>query len=641
MADQKLSSITNVQASMQNAQNSIKFITESGSNLQKNVDGIANLFERRIKRRERIVKRTNLLLSRREERKKREEIETVLESKSVNPKRSIPGSKFMRGASGNFLSRILKFAGYATLGWIINNFPTWEKNGKLLISTLYGLGNGIRNFPTNILRIFQSVGKVLNAYKENILSLDFLDSNNRVQLATKELQEAVKNLQTSFERDTSMFPDLEKQLEEEAGGGEEGGGEEGEGTGYSEGSIPDAVKEDTEFTEGVTELAKKYNVPEDYLYAVMNFETGGTFNPAEKNKAGSGATGLIQFMPDTAKALGTTTDDLAKMSRAEQLKYVDKHFAGKGIEGGSLSDVYMSVLFPAAIGKSDDFVLFGEGAMSGYTGEAYDQNKGLDLDGDGRITKAEASSKVVELLPKRTTSKQTSTASSEVTPMTPVLKKGTFIQGNTGESDGPHFHIGPELEVWGKPEGKVAARDAAFKASKGLIAKNEFFSFTNANIDIDPKNPPSDEQLKKFIEREQAAHASRSGGGSFGGIDMAGREGLRFPLAVSDVRDRGDGFGTSGTISGTKAFVGHGKTSSTSTPQDAQISSQTSESSAESVTPERKGQTVIVADSGGGDQQTPSAAPSASSGGTNIVQDAASMLNSFVKNQLLVNLSWT
>ena len=238
----------------------------------------------------------------------------------------------------------------------------------------------------------------------------------------------------------------------------------------------------------------------------------------------------------------------------------------------------------------------------------------------------------MELLPK-----QTSTASSEVTPMTPVLKKGTFIQGNTGESDGPHFHIGPELELWNKPEGKVVARDAAFKASKGLIAKNEFFSFTNAHIDIDPKNPPSDEQLKKFIEREQAAHANR--GGSFGGIDIAGREGLRFPLAVSDVRDRGDGFGTSGTISGTKAFVGHGKTSSTSTPQDAQISSQTSESSAASVTPERKGQTIVIAD-GGGSQQTPTSTPVSSSGETNVIQDAASMLNSFMKNQLLLNLSW-
>ena len=628
------SPITSLQASIQNAQDSVKVINQTGSNIQKNVTNISSLFERRIKRREQIVKRTNLLRKRRAERTKRENIESQIEAKSVSPKRSIPGTKFMSGSSGSLLSRILKFAGFVTLGWIINNYETWKKNAQLLISTLYGWGNGLRNFPTNIANIFKSVGNVLKAYKQNLLSFDFADTSGNVKSATDKLNSSLQNLQESFERDTSLFPDLEKQLEEEAGGGEEGGGEEGEGTGYSEGSIPDAVKQDTEFTEGVTELAKKYNVPEDYLYAVMNFETGGTFNPAEKNKAGSGATGLIQFMPDTAKALGTTTDDLAKMSRSEQLKYVDKYLSDKGIEGGSLSDVYMSVLFPAAVGKSDDFVLFGEGAMSGYTGKAYDQNKGLDLDGDGRITKAEASSKVVELLPK-----QTSTASSEVTPMTPVLKKGTFIQGNTGNSRGPHFHIGPETEVWGKPEGKVAARDAAFKASKGLIAKNEFFSFTNANIDIDPKNPPSDEQLKKFIEREQAAHASRSGGGSFGGIDIAGREGLRFPLAVSDVRDRGDGFGTSGTISGTKAFVGHGEPSSTSTPQDAQISSQTSESSAASVTPERKGQTIVIAD-GGGSQQTPTSTPVSSSGETNVIQDAASMLNSFMKNQLLLNLSW-
>ena len=35
------------------------------------------------------------------------------------------------------------------------------------------------------------------------------------------------------------------------------------------------------------------------------------------------------------------------------------------------------------------------------------------------------------------------------------------------------------------------------------------------------------------------------------------------PLGVSDVRDRGDGFGISGTISGTRAFVGHGAAGST------------------------------------------------------------------------------
>jgi hypothetical protein len=85
------------------------------------------------------------------------------------------------------------------------------------------------------------------------------------------------------------------------------------------------------------------------------------------------------------------------MSRTQQMQYVEKYLKNAGIKpGDNLSDMYMAVLFPAAVGKSDDFVLFGNGAMSGYTGRAYDQNRGLDKNGDGSVTKAEASAKVLE-----------------------------------------------------------------------------------------------------------------------------------------------------------------------------------------------------------------------------------------------------
>ena len=95
-------------------------------------------------------------------------------------------------------------------------------------------------------------------------------------------------------------------------------------------------------------------------------------------------------MPETARNLGTTTEALSKMTRTEQLQYVDKYFQGTLKKGGSLSDVYMSVLLPAAVGKPEDFVLFGEGGA--YGGDrAYEQNKGLDANKDGKITKAEAS----------------------------------------------------------------------------------------------------------------------------------------------------------------------------------------------------------------------------------------------------------
>jgi len=141
----------------------------------------------------------------------------------------------------------------------------------------------------------------------------------------------------------------------------------------------------------------------------------------------------------------------------------------------------------------------------------------------------------------------------------------SFIQGNTGNSRGDHFHLGPETALWGKPQGKVETRKAAFAVAKGLIRNKEQFTFTNANETVDPNNPPSDEELRKMIEREQKAHAARAGGGSFGGIDIAGRKGLKFPLGVHGVRDRGDGFGISGTISGFTAFVGHGMSGSRDT----------------------------------------------------------------------------
>ena len=161
-------------------------------------------------------------------------------------------------------------------------------------------------------------------------------------------------------------------------------------------SLPTDVASDQEFQFAVRDTAQRLGVSEADLMAVMSFETGGTFNPGILNEKGSGATGLIQFMPRTAEGLGTSTEELAGMSRARQMHYVEKYLSNKGVKGKGLSDLYMAVLFPAAVGKSDDFVLFGRGAMPGFTGIAYTQNSGLDKNGDGSVTKAEASAKVMQ-----------------------------------------------------------------------------------------------------------------------------------------------------------------------------------------------------------------------------------------------------
>lgn len=114
--------------------------------------------------------------------------------------------------------------------------------------------------------------------------------------------------------------------------------------------------------------------------AVMSFETGGKYDPALKNLAGSGATGLIQFMPSTAKILGTTTDELAQMTAVEQLHYVEKFFQPWAGRLHAPLDYYLAVFSPAFVGKPASTVMYSAPS------KAYEQNAGLDADGDGHIT---------------------------------------------------------------------------------------------------------------------------------------------------------------------------------------------------------------------------------------------------------------
>ena len=60
----------------------------------------------------------------------------------------------------------------------------------------------------------------------------------------------------------------------------------------------------------VFDLADGLDVQPDNLMACMAWESAETFSPKVKNAAGSGAVGLIQFMPATARALGTTAEEL-------------------------------------------------------------------------------------------------------------------------------------------------------------------------------------------------------------------------------------------------------------------------------------------------------------------------------------------
>lgn len=137
-------------------------------------------------------------------------------------------------------------------------------------------------------------------------------------------------------------------------------------------------------------MSVRLGIDPDHLMACMAWESGETFRADVRNLSGSGATGLIQFMPATARGLDTTTDALAAMTPEFQLSYVESYFKPYRGRLRTLGDLYMAILWPAGIGKPESWALWTR------TGRptTYRQNAGIDSNRDGVITKAEATSKV-------------------------------------------------------------------------------------------------------------------------------------------------------------------------------------------------------------------------------------------------------
>lgn len=152
----------------------------------------------------------------------------------------------------------------------------------------------------------------------------------------------------------------------------------------SGGAAAQAIGSDTAFLSEVTRLSKKYGIKEGDLLGLIASESG--FNPAADNGT---HVGLIQFSADSARSVGTTQAALKKMTRAEQMKYVEKYFDyWKLPKGASAGQLYAVVFAPAYASKGNDVPLYSSPSA------AYRGNAPLDVNKDGHITISELGGRI-------------------------------------------------------------------------------------------------------------------------------------------------------------------------------------------------------------------------------------------------------
>lgn len=136
------------------------------------------------------------------------------------------------------------------------------------------------------------------------------------------------------------------------------------------------IAQDADFQQALEDFKKKYpGVTDHELYQVIKRESA--FNPVAVNKD-SGAAGLFQFIPDVAKELGYTTDQILKMTPAQQLgvysEYLDRWGYSPDISLGLMQAA------PAYRNAEPDVVVYKVGS------KAWEQNPGWRESRDGPIT---------------------------------------------------------------------------------------------------------------------------------------------------------------------------------------------------------------------------------------------------------------
>lgn len=143
-------------------------------------------------------------------------------------------------------------------------------------------------------------------------------------------------------------------------------------------AFPGLAATSPEFRGGMVAIARDLGTDPNWLLAVQRRESG--FNPAARN-ALTDASGLIQFMPRTARNFGTTVEDLRAMTREQQLHYVWRFYRPHRGRLVRPVDAYLATFAPAFIGRTAETALFtmGPNGCSPTSRDAYCLNRFLDV----------------------------------------------------------------------------------------------------------------------------------------------------------------------------------------------------------------------------------------------------------------------
>jgi murein DD-endopeptidase MepM/ murein hydrolase activator NlpD len=144
------------------------------------------------------------IFQKRRESVRRRERESIIEASGIGGavKRQ---SRVISESTKGFLGRILDFVGSLMTGWLLYNLPTIISMGKALINRIQRLTSVLGSFVTNTIQILSTFTNLLGGIASDVLTFNFGNIENQINLAMQDLDSAFKDMGRSFDEGVKLL----------------------------------------------------------------------------------------------------------------------------------------------------------------------------------------------------------------------------------------------------------------------------------------------------------------------------------------------------------------------------------------------------------------------------------------------------
>ena len=172
---------------------------------RKSFNTINKVFERRTRIKATIFKNRKVQNDRKLEALARKEQRDASQAVKFTIARNPSPRTVLQRSGKNFLGRLMDFVSSLAIGWILGNLPTWIKWGEAFIKRVGKVINALSSFTQTVVGFVKTLATNLGTIIGQIASFKFSELPGTVNNAMNELNTQFQAMQNEFEKGFALF----------------------------------------------------------------------------------------------------------------------------------------------------------------------------------------------------------------------------------------------------------------------------------------------------------------------------------------------------------------------------------------------------------------------------------------------------